>query len=112
MVRSALRILLEQGHGLQIVGEVGDAEGLLAQAKTTNPDLVLLDWELPGLQAAGSLPALRRLCPDLFVIALSGRPEARSAALAAQADSFVSKGEPPDRLLCAIGDCKCGQAGE
>jgi DNA-binding NarL/FixJ family response regulator len=36
------------------------------------------------------------------VIALSGRSEARLAALSAGADAFVSKGDPPERLLAAI----------
>ena len=69
-----------------MAGEAVNAEGLLAQMETTCPDLVLLGWELPGLAAVGSLSALRRIYPDLYVIALSGRPEARRAALAAGAD--------------------------
>jgi CheY-like chemotaxis protein len=45
------------------------------------------------------------------VIALSGRPEARQAALLAGADSFVSKADPPDRLLVAIDTCCTKNAG-
>jgi DNA-binding NarL/FixJ family response regulator len=105
-VRSALRVLLEYGQGFKVVGEVTEVDGLLAQTKATDPDLVLLDWELPGLHANGSLSALRRACPHLCVIALSGRPEARRVALAAGADAFVSKGYPAERLLAAINDCQ------
>jgi len=65
-------------------------------------EVVLLDWNLAGAAAAGLLPALRRDCPDRGVIVLSGRPEAREAALAAGADTFVSKGNPPEHLLAAI----------
>jgi DNA-binding NarL/FixJ family response regulator len=103
-VRSALRLLLEQGPGLSVVGEVIEAKDLLAQVQVTHPDLVLLDWELPGLRTDGLLPTLRRACPDLCIIALSGRPEARRTALAAGVDAFVSKGDPPERLLAAIDD--------
>jgi DNA-binding NarL/FixJ family response regulator len=111
-VRSALRLLLEQDPQLSVVGEAAAAEGLLAQVRAAHPDLLLLDWELPGLQATNPLlPALRALCPRLSVIALSGRPEARRAALAAQANAFVSKGDPPERLLAAVNGCmgKCCQ---
>jgi DNA-binding NarL/FixJ family response regulator len=101
-VRFALRVLLERQPGWQVVGEAVDADGLLDQAEVTRPDLVLLGWELPGLLAAGSLPALRGVCSDLLVIALSGRPEARRASLDAGADAFVSKSDPPERLLAAI----------
>jgi DNA-binding NarL/FixJ family response regulator len=101
-VRFALRVLLERQPGLKVVGEAVNAKDLLAQAEATHPDLVLLGWELPGLAMAGSLSVLRQVCPDLLVIALSGRPEARRAALGAGADVFVSKTDPPARLLAAV----------
>lgn len=106
-VRSALRLLLEQEVGMTVVGEVTKAEDLLAQVKATQPDVALLDWELPVQQAADSskssmphlLSELRARCPQLCVIALSGRPEARQAALAGGVDAFVSKGDPAEGLL-------------
>jgi DNA-binding NarL/FixJ family response regulator len=108
-VRSALRLLLEQERGLCVVGEVAEAEDLLAQLKATRPDLMLLDWELPGLALANSvgrgkhlLTVLHVFYPNLRVIALSGRLEARQAALAAGTDAFVSKGDPPERLLTTL----------
>ncbi|MFH1928043.1 MAG: response regulator transcription factor [Chloroflexota bacterium] len=101
-VRRALTILLEQQPGLTVVGEAVDAHDLLAQIETTCPDMLLLDWELPGMAGIELLSALRRVCPDLLVIALSGRPGTRRAALAAGASAFVSKADPPDRLLAAI----------
>jgi len=97
-----MRVLLERQPGIKVIGEAIDAQDLLVQTEATCPDLILLDWELPGLAAVDSLPALRRVCPDLLVIALSGRPEARRAALAAGADAFASKTDPPERLLGAI----------
>ncbi len=105
-VRVALRVLLDRGTGLEVVGEAADAGEMLTQAKTTGPDVVLLDWELPGLAQTGSLSALRQECPNLIVIALSGRPEACRAALEAGADAFVSKTDPPERLLKIIDQCK------
>ena len=101
-VRFALRVLLERQPGLEVAGEAIDGEELLALAGVTCLDLVLLAWELPGLAAVGGLPALRGICPELSVIVLSGRPEARQAALSAGADAFVSKSDPPERLLTAI----------
>ena len=68
-VRFAMRVLLDRQSGLQVVGEAAHADSLLAQVETACPDLVLLDWELPGLPATDLLVALRGSCPDLFVIA-------------------------------------------
>ena len=98
-MRSALRCLLEQEPGLSIVGEAAETKGLLAQVHEIRPDLVLLDWELPGLQAADLLPSLHVLrCPPK-VVAFSERREARQEALAAGADAFVSREDPPEWLL-------------
>ncbi len=108
-VRSALRLLLEQQPGIQVLGEAVDTTGLLDWVTVTCPDVVLLDWELPGLGVDRLLPTLRDLCPRLKVIALSGRQEARQAALDAGVDAFVSKGDPPERLLAAVNDC-CQQS--
>ena len=105
-VRAALRLLLQEELGLSVIGEATEAEDLLAQVEAMQPDLVLLDWELPGLRSDDHLPALRRLAPRLKIIVLSGQPEARRAALAAGTDAFVSKGDPPERLLAAVEDCR------
>lgn len=106
-VRFALRVLLERQADFQIVGEATDAEELLDMAEADCPDVVLLAWELPGMPPTQLLAALRVTCPDIVVIALSGRLEARRAAMCAEANAFVSKCEPPERLLRTITDCTC-----
>ena len=100
-VRSALRLLLEQEMGVQVVGEATEAKALLAQVAANGPDLVLLDWELPGT-AEDLLVTLRQTCAELAVIVLSGQLEAEEIALAAGADAFVSKADPPEKLLAAV----------
>ncbi len=101
-VRFALRVLLKRQPGLKVTGEAFDADSLLNQIKAKSCDVLLLGWELPGLTDVGSLPALRQIRPELFIIALSGRPEAQREALDAGANIFVSKTDPPERLLAAL----------
>jgi DNA-binding NarL/FixJ family response regulator len=48
-------MLLKQEPGVNVVGTVSEAESLLALVKTTRPDLVFLDWELPGDQAIAEI---------------------------------------------------------
>ena len=98
-VRSALHKLLKHEPGVNVVGEASEAKELVSQVRTIHPDLVLLDWRLPGLSAIGSLPGLRLNNPKLLVIVMSGRPEAGQTALAAGANAFVSKIDPPENLL-------------
>lgn len=101
-VRSALRLMLEQQTDVHILGEAVDARGVLDWVRATCPDLVVLDWELRGKDTTDLLNSLQKQCPGLRVIALSGKPEARQAALSAGADLFVSKNEPPETLLAAV----------
>jgi DNA-binding response OmpR family regulator len=100
-VRAAMRLLLEQ-EGATIVAEVFAADTLLTGAAQAQPDLVLLDWELPGMPVEDLVGGLRDLCPGTVIVALSGRLEARAEALAAGADAFVSKADPPESLLAII----------
>ena len=102
-VRSALRLLLEHERDVEVMGEAVDATGLGDWLRAACPDVVLLDWELPGL-GGERMDTLRALCPSMTIIALSGQPGARQAALAEGADGFVSKGDPPERLLAAIAE--------
>jgi len=101
-VRSALKIFLLQEPDLTVVAEASDSQELLAKIETAHPDLVLLDWELPGQPIETVLPSLRAIDPQLAAIALSGRSESERIALAAGANAFVSKTDPPARLLTAI----------
>ncbi|MGE5528565.1 MAG: response regulator [Patescibacteria group bacterium] len=109
-VRSGLKLLLEQEPDLAVTGEAADSACLLALAARAEADVVLLDWELPRAGALPLIPALRTRRPNLRVLALSGRPEARKAALAAGADAFVSKGDNPARLLSVLREVAYGCA--
>ena len=97
----ALCLLLEQ-DGFSLVGEASDAESLLAQVCVAPPDVILLDWELPGLRAQRLIPTLREYYSDTKVVALSVRSDAEQTALAIGADAFVSKVNPSDELLAVL----------
>ena len=100
-VRLAMRLLLDQA-GYKLVGEAGDTESLLAQVCPSPPDVILLDWELPGLRAQHLLPVLRKYCPHTKVIAVSAQPEAQHTAISSGVDAFVSKGNSSDELLAIL----------
>lgn len=102
-VRSALRLIVGQQRGFRVTGEAGDAAAMLASCAALLPDVVLLDWELPGERAGGfgggALDALRAFMPGVRIVALSVRHDARAEAAAAGVDAFVGKSEPPSRLI-------------
>jgi DNA-binding NarL/FixJ family response regulator len=99
MLGSALGILLGREPGVQVVGEVNDAQELLDAARASRPDAVLLDWDLPGWQAETMLDALRTLSPGVVVVGLCTRPERCHEVLAAGAIACLSLVDPPLRVL-------------
>jgi DNA-binding NarL/FixJ family response regulator len=108
--RSAIRLLLAQEPDIVVVGETADVEAAVAAIAAGRPDVVLLDWELLrqslGQSCDSAVGDFRLASPESFVIALSGRPEARHEALAAGVDAFVSKCDPPEQLLAAVRECR------
>ena len=104
-VRFAIHVLLKPRAELKVVSEATNAEELLAQIPKSNPDVLILDWRLPGLEEIGSLARLKKNYPGLYIVILSGRPELGQTALDAGADDFVSKIDPPENLLGAIAAC-------
>lgn len=104
LVRAGLRLLIGQSDGLTVAGEAVDATNLIRLAREQSADVILLEWGLPG-QSAGTMRALRASRPHMAVIALSANPEMRPRALDAGVDGFVSKLDPPDRLLDMVRRC-------
>lgn len=98
-VRLALRVFLEE-RGLVVVGEASSAQEIDPLVQGLRPDVLVLDWDLPGLSERGSreIPACAR---DLRVVALSSRPVGKPDPLASPIE-FVSKTDPPDRLIAAL----------
>lgn len=95
-VRSALRLLLLDLN-MHVVGETDSWASALMEASSTQPDMLLVDWDL--IPTNTSLLELRATCPAAVVIVLISHLDARQqAALSAGADSFISKGETPDRV--------------
>jgi DNA-binding NarL/FixJ family response regulator len=70
-VRYALSVLLQEQQGWKIVGSAVDAGDVLAKIISLKPDVLLLDWVLPGLLYADLLSAIRRLSENLMIISIS-----------------------------------------
>ena len=100
-LRSALRLMLETRLNAPLVFETDEQASLIDQSMAHQPDCLILDWELPGLDDPKCLTALRDLLPELKIIVISARPEAAEGS-AAYADAFICKTDPPSEILQAI----------
>jgi DNA-binding NarL/FixJ family response regulator len=111
-VRAALHVLLAEQDDSIVIAECADIEGLVDQLHDFAPQLVLLDWELPGRPATAFLLARSHAARPKLIV-LSTRLEIRAAALTIGADDFVHKADPPDALLASVrkvmgGQLRCG----
>jgi two-component system, NarL family, response regulator DesR len=104
MVRGALAALLELEGDIQIVAQVGRADEVVAQALATQPDVALLDIEMPGgdgLEAAASLRQALPTCRTL-ILTTFGRPGYLRRAMESGAVGFLLKDAPATQLATAI----------
>ena len=101
-IRSALRLLLETRLDLEVITEARDMEHVLAQVEDAHPDLIILDWELPGRPTRERVSVLRALVPGLKIFIINTQPEIQQQVLAEGADAFICKTDPPDKLLKAL----------
>ena len=103
-LRQLLRIILEEDPGLRVVGESGDAALGIEEIAELQPNVVLLDLSMPGMDGLEALPLIRRAAPDTSVIVFSGFTEARMASLVLErgADRYIEKGEPLERVREAV----------
>ena len=95
----ALKTTLQEKSKFEVTGEAKDAEHLLGLVVQNPPDLVLVDWELPGKPIEDLITELHGCKTKPAVIVMGSQPEYGRMLLKAGADAFISKGDQPDWLL-------------
>jgi DNA-binding NarL/FixJ family response regulator len=101
-LRLSVELLLSEEPGVTIVGAAMSADGLLALAAPSNPNMAVIDWDLPGKSIDQLVQEIRHIKVPLGIILLGTKSELKQSALLAGADTFVVKGSPPERLLEAF----------
>jgi DNA-binding NarL/FixJ family response regulator len=111
MFREGLRFTLERA-GIQVVGEAGDGEEVLAVVADTDPDVVVMDLAMPRL---GGLAATERLASSdgrarVLVLTLSEDDADVFAAVRVGAMGYLVKGVAADQVVSAVAALAAGNA--
>lgn len=111
LTREALTSLLIS-HGFEIPGVACDGAEAITEAARLQPDVILLDLSMPGVDGIAALPSLRAAAPDCEVVILtaSGTEENLLAAIRAGAAGYLLKTEAPERIASFLDGVAGGEA--
>ena len=104
LVRGALAAMLGLEPDIEVVAQVSSGEEVLAAAHSAQPDVALLDVQMPGKDGITAAAELHRALPSCRIVVCTtfGRPGYLSRAMAAGAVGFVVKDAPPEQLVDAV----------
>jgi two-component system, NarL family, response regulator NreC len=110
VVRSGLRLLIDAEDDMQTVGEAGTVRDAIFEARTAEPDLILMDVVMPGESGIEGLPKLLHEHPHVKVLVLSMQDDPRYVreAFAAGASGYVLKEAADAEVVTAIREVAAG----
>jgi len=111
MVRGALATLLNLEPDMEVVAQAGSGDRVVALAREHDPDVALLDIEMPGLDGLSAASALHRALPQCVILILTtfGRPGYLRRAMEAGASGFLVKDGPVEVLAASIRRAVAGE---
>ncbi|GAA5215125.1 hypothetical protein GCM10025776_10420 [Corallincola platygyrae] len=103
LVRTGIRRLLEDVRGMQVMGEVDNGEDAVKWARDNQPDVILMDMNMPGIGGLEATRKILRHSPDSKIIVLTVHTENPfpSKVMQAGACGYLSKGAAPDEVIFA-----------
>jgi DNA-binding NarL/FixJ family response regulator len=102
--RHSLKALLATKFQLAETCEAANGQEAIRCVDECKPDIVLMDARMPDMDGIEATNIIKIKSVHLPVIVLSMYPEYQESALAAGAKAFISKGDPPERLLEALAE--------
>ena len=112
MIRVGIRMIIESTDDLTVVGEAENGEMAVVQARAANPDVILMDVQMPILDGIEATKRLRaeNISAHIIVLTTFERDDYLFGALSAGASGFLLKNSPPEELLRAIRTVAAGDA--
>lgn len=103
-VREGLKLILSSQSDMEVIGDTGDGRSAIALVQRLQPDIVLMDISMPGMNGLKATEKLKECCPNTHVLAVTRHQEGGylQQVLRAGASGYVLKQSPPSELLHAI----------
>ena len=112
LFRDGLRALLNSAEDLELVGEAGDGEEVVAQAAVLQPDVILMDLQLPGINGVEATRRILHTQPRVNVLVLTMFEDTDTvlAAMRAGARGYILKDTDEEALLRSVRAVASGEA--
>jgi DNA-binding NarL/FixJ family response regulator len=112
LFRDGLRALLNSAPDLEVVGEAGDGEQVVAQAAVLQPDVILMDLQLPGINGVEATRRILHSQPRVNVLVLTMFEDTDTvlAAMRAGARGYILKDTDEEALLRSVRAVASGEA--
>jgi DNA-binding NarL/FixJ family response regulator len=103
-MRAVLQDVLSEDHSVTILAEVGDGQECVRTTRELQPDVLLLDLSMPGMDGLDAIPLIMSMAPRTGIIVFSGlgAGNMEELAMARGADLYIEKGTPLDELRTAV----------
>jgi DNA-binding NarL/FixJ family response regulator len=110
--RQGLRVMLDSTEEFEVIGEAADGDEAVSRALELQPDVVLMDLRMPGLNGIDATRRILGAQPDIGVLVLTMFEDDDSvfAAMRAGARGYLLKGSEQDEVLRAIRSIASGEA--
>ncbi len=111
-VRQGIALMVGAADDLELVGTAETGEDALAAIERLQPEVVIMDVRLPGIDGVSAVKRIQQAAPNVQFVMFSAYGDKRllSDALAAGARGYVMKGSPPEDLIRAIRTVAQGKA--
>jgi len=111
VVRSGLKMLLENERDVEIIGEASSAAEAMEAALRLKPNVILMDIGLPDLSGIDATREIKKRTPDVAIVALTIHEDEEYffKMLEAGASGYVPKRAAPEELITAIRAAATGQ---
>jgi len=111
LVRTGIKKILDEVKGLKVIGECKTGEEAVSFCRKTQPNVVLMDMNMPGIGGLEATKKIIRYAPDIKVIVLTVYTEDPFPTKVMQigASGYLTKGAGPDEMVNAIRAVNSGQ---
>lgn len=110
VIRDSYTFLINESTDFKVIRSYSSAELALKSIKSENPEIILLDIELPGMNGIEAIPKLKNLLPDVYILILTVYENQKTVfdALSKGASGYLTKDITPEKIIAAMSEVMIG----